>query len=67
MRTAIDDHNVQLENDGEDILGQENVKKIANMFTLIGMRDEGMKFYTNFIMVGTLQKNQTAASTSTSK
>ena len=28
------------------------MKKIAHMFKMIEMQEEGMKFYTNFIMLG---------------
>lgn len=28
------------------------IKKIAHMFKIIDMEEEGMRFYTNFIMIG---------------
>ena len=57
MQVAIDLFNMELEeqvkeNEANQTDGEENVKKIAHMFKLINMHEEGMKFYTNFIMVG---------------
>lgn len=49
---AIDAFNKELENEGQSQTGEENVKKIAKMFKDIEMQEEGMKFYTNFIMLG---------------
>ena len=54
MQVAIDHYNQELESsqqaDGES--SEEHIKTIAHMFKLINMQEEGMKFYTNFIMLG---------------
>lgn len=57
MEIAIDQFNVELETTSQgstpgNRTGEENVKKIAHMFKLINLQEEGMKFYTNFIMLG---------------
>ena len=54
MELAIDQYNKELdENEYDECVekqGEEKIKKIAQMFKLIEMEEEGMKFYTNFIM-----------------
>ena len=59
MQVAIDQFNEDLEEKGEGAeiepqskKGEHNVKRIAKMFKDIAMQEEGMKFYTNFIMTG---------------
>ena len=58
MQQAIDQFNVALETNEGVEQGEDNVKKIAHMFKLIDMQAEGMKFYTNFIMLGKHSQNQ---------
>ena len=52
MQEAIDQFNIELESEGQPLSGEDNVKRIAKMFKDIKMNEEGMKFYTNFIMLG---------------
>jgi hypothetical protein len=52
MQMAIDQFNKELENENHPQIGEANVKRIAKMFKEIHMQEEGMKFYTNFIMLG---------------
>jgi hypothetical protein len=67
MQIAIDQYNQVSEEEQEE--GEDNVKKIAHMFKLINMQQEGMKFYTNFIMLGkhSAQSTSVAAEQSTMK
>ena len=55
MQVAIDQFNNELEasqtQEGHHG-GEEHVKTIAHMFKLINMQEEGMRFYSNFIMLG---------------
>lgn len=32
--------------------GEAMIKQVAHMFKIIGMEEDGMRFYTNFIMIG---------------
>jgi hypothetical protein len=50
MQKAIDQFNQDLADGNEG--GEERVQRIAKMFKDIQMQEEGMKFYTNFIMLG---------------
>lgn len=55
MQVAIDEYNKELETSQQSEGhqgGEETIKTIAHMFKLINMQEEGMKFYTNFIMLG---------------
>lgn len=85
MQIAIDQFNEELEkqngSQGSDQIqsrdspsnpqaqGEEQVKRIAHMFKLINMQEEGMKFYTNFIMLGkhNMVANHQASEQSTMK
>lgn len=65
MQVAIDQFNEDLEKgesneEPHSKSGEQNVKRIAKMFKDISMQEEGMKFYTNFIMTGqhSLSTNQ---------
>lgn len=59
MHTVIELYNKELESNPEAPTGEESVKRLAHMFKLIDMENEGIKFYTNFIMVG--KHNQTGS------
>jgi len=72
MQVAIDQFNNELEasqtQEGHQG-GEEHVKTIAHMFKLINMQEEGMRFYSNFIMLGkhNVVSNNQAAEQSTIK
>ena len=62
MEIAIDRYNQELDESDNSpsgfagsstaMAGEAMIKQVAHMFKIIGMEEDGMRFYTNFIMIG---------------